>query len=111
MTTLYYTASGGAKTGGCALASRYVYIPYKWGENSVLYIKHKAVKGILERVAIKRVILNSGPKTGNQIVPIYQDTLNSLWNEDELIIEADARSLSLTYWEARELQIAEAQCK
>jgi hypothetical protein len=111
MTTLYYTAAGGAKTGGCALTSRYVYIPYKWGENSVLYIKHKAVKGILERIAVKRVILNSGPKTGNQIVPIYQDTLNSLWNESDLITESEARDLALAYWEAREAQIAAAQCK
>jgi hypothetical protein len=109
--TLYYTGSGGATTGGCALTFRYVYIEYKWGENSVLYIKHKAVKGILERIAIKRVMLNSGPKTGNQIVPIYQDTLNSLWNEDDLIIESEARDLALAYWEAREAQIAAAQCK
>jgi hypothetical protein len=111
MTTLYYTASGGAKTGGCALASRHVYITYKWSENSILYARHKAVKGILERVAIKRVILNSGPKTGNQIVPIYQDTLNSLWNESDLIIEEEARDLALAYREAREAQIAAAQCK
>jgi len=108
---LYYTGSGGVTTGGCALTSRYVYITYKWGENSVLYVKHKAVKGILERVAIKRVILNSGPKTGNQVIPIYQDTLNSLWNEDDLLIEEHARDLALMYWEIREAQIAAAQCK
>ena len=111
MTTLYYVGGGEVKTGGCALTSRVVYISYKWGENSILYVRHKAVKGILERVAIKRVILNSGPKTGNQIVPIYQDTLNSLWNEDDLLIEAHARDLALAYWELREAQIVASQCK
>ena len=105
-----YIGNGGSKTGGCALTYRAVYIPYKWGENSILYIKHKAAKGTLERVAIKRVILNKGPKTGNQIVPIYQDTFNSLWNENDLLLEEDARNLALKYWELRELEIAKLQC-
>lgn len=108
---MIYTGSGGSKTGGCATTFRTVYIAYKWGENSILYVRHKAAKGILERVAIKRVILNSSPKTYNQIVPIYQDTLNSLWNEDDLLIEAHARDLVLAYWELREAEIAAAQCK
>lgn len=105
-----YVGSGGARTGGCAITHRMVYINYRWGENSVVYAKHKALKGILEKVAIKRVILNQGPKTFNQVVPIYQDTLNSLWNENDLIIESDARELALSYWERREQQIAAAQC-
>lgn len=102
-----YTGSGVTKTSGCAMTSSLVYTPYKWSVNSILYIKHKANKGILERVAIKRVILNSAY---NQIVPIYQDTLNSLWNEDDLLIEGQARDLAIAYLELRESQIAEARC-
>jgi hypothetical protein len=109
--TYHYISSGFAKTGGCAKTQKAIYVHYKWGENSIVYLKYKAQKGILERIAIKRVILNAGTKTYNKIVPIYQDTLNSLYNESELISEVDARNLALEYWEIRESQIKNTQCK
>lgn len=105
---LHYIGSGGIKISGCAIANKVVYVSHKWEVNSILYIRHKAVKGVLERVAIKRVILNS---VANQIVPIYQDTLNSLWNEDDLLTEAHAIELTEIYREIRDAQIASSQCK
>lgn len=105
-----FTGSGQIKFGGCASTYRSVYISYKWGENSVVYVKHKALKGILERVAIKRVILNSGPKTFNKIVPIYEDTFNSLWNEDDLLYESEAREFALAYWQKREADLISIRC-
>ena len=73
-------------------------------------VKFQTEKGIIERIAIKRVLLNSGPKTFNKIIPIYQDTLNSLYNENELILEADARALALQYWTNRQNSINALQC-
>lgn len=108
--TYSYTATGGATFNGCAATEKITYINYRWGENSVLYVLAKAQKGILEQVAIKRVILNSGRKTFNQVIPIYQDTLNSLWNENDLILEADARTLAAAYWEARQAAISANRC-
>lgn len=109
--TLYYIGTGGAITSGCATTSYLVYNKYKWIVNSILYIKHKAAKGVLERIAIKRVILNRGPKTGGQLVPIYQDTLNSLWNEEDLILESEANELVQTYRQMVDADYAAAQCK
>ena len=105
-----YVGSGTAYTKGCAHTKKITYIQYKYGENSIVYLKYKAEKGIIERIAIKRVLLNSGPKTYNKIVPIYQDTLNSLYNENELILEADARALALAYWTKRQNSINDLQC-
>jgi AAA+ ATPase superfamily predicted ATPase len=106
-----YFSSGKIKVGGCAKTQRSIYVHYKWGENSIVYLKYKAQKGILEKIAIKRVILNSGPKTYNKIISIYQDTLNSLYNESDLITETEARSLAITYWETQEAEIKRNQCK
>lgn len=50
--------------------------------NDILCIKSKAEKGILEKISIKRILLN--------VNPVYVDTFNSLWNESELISEVDA---------------------
>jgi hypothetical protein len=105
-----YVGSGTVKTGGCAIVEKYAYIEYKWGENSTLYVKEKAEKGILERVVIKRVILNSNAKTFLKVIPIYQDTLNSLYNENDLIVECDARNLATAYWEARQAALAALNC-
>lgn len=106
-----YIGSGGAITGGCARTSRSAYIKYKWGEGSIVYVYAKAIKGIVEAVCIKQVLLNSGPKTYNQVIPIYKDTYNYLWNESDLITEADARYYALAYWEQRNAEILAWQCK
>lgn len=105
-----YVGSGTIKTGGCAIVEKYAFVEYKWGEGSVLYVKSKAEKGVIERVVIKRVILNSNAKTFLKIIPIYQDTLNSLWNENDLIIECDATTLATSYWEARQAALAALNC-
>lgn len=107
---IHYVASGGAKTNGCAKTSKLSYFKHKWAVNTILYVKHKANKGILEKVAIKRIILNE-IQFKNNLPPIYQDTLNSLWNEDDLVIEEHAKSLVSDYLAWKEIQIAESYCK
>jgi hypothetical protein len=106
--TYEYIGSGSVKTKGCADTSRHVFITYNWSENSILFVKKKAMKGILEKIAIKRVILNV--KNGFSVIPIYQDTLNSLWNENDLLIEQDARDFAIAYWEQQREINAEKEC-
>lgn len=111
MITFSYVGSGTVYTKGCAVTKKITYIQYKYGENSIVYVKYKAEKGIIERIAIKRVLLNSGPKTFNKIIPIYEDTLNSLYNEDDLILEEDAKALALAYWTKRQESINALACQ
>lgn len=65
--------------------------------NSIVCLKYKAVKGVLEKIAIKEVMLRSGLKTGGQIIPVYKDTLNSLYNEEELCTHEEALDLIAEY--------------
>jgi hypothetical protein len=65
---------------------------WKWGVNQTLYIKAKAEKGILERIVIKQVLLNTAYE-----IPVYKDTYNSLWSEEELILKAEADYLVSLY--------------
>lgn len=97
-----YEGDGIVTTHGYAIVKKKSYINYKWGENSILFVKSKAIKGCLEKVCIKKVIINYGPNTYNKVIPLYQDTLNSLWNENDLIEELDAKNLALEYWQTLE---------
>lgn len=106
-----YDGSGAVNVSGCASYDKYVYVEYKWPLNSLLFSKEKARKGIMELVAIKRLFVNNNTKTQRQPVKIYQDTHNGLWNERDLLEEADARALAIAYWEKRKQQIIKARCQ
>lgn len=67
------------------ISNKEVTIEPLWNINDVLYIKLRAQQGVLERVCIKRIVTNTNY--------LYIDTLNTLWNEDELISEEDALDL------------------
>jgi len=99
-----FTSSGTISVFGCARVEKEIYVLYRWGERSVVYVKPKAIKGILEKIAVKKVIMNL--KFG-QYKPIYMDTMNSLYNEDELISETEARTLAQDYLDLQKEKIAE----
>ena len=88
--TTYYAASGKIHFFGCGLYRKKLNVYYKWAEGSILFSKQKAMKGRLEEIYIKTVLLN---RSYNQIIPIYKDSYNSLWNEEDLVEESDAISL------------------
>ena len=100
-----YVPDGGLESFGCARVQKDIFVFYKWGERSIVYLKHKAINGCIEKVAIKRVVINN--KYGKYI-PIYCDTLNSLYGENELITETEARSLVQTYIDKKNSEIARA---
>lgn len=96
---IQYTATGGISLFGCARVKYSAYYTYKYGENSIVFLRYKAVRGILEKIAIKKVILQSGYKTGGHVVPLYQDTLNAYYNEEELCTHQEAVDLATIYYE------------
>ncbi|MEI7485875.1 MAG: hypothetical protein WCJ72_00470 [Chryseobacterium sp.] len=101
----YYDCGGKLNISGCSRMERRIYVFYKWGERSVVYIKPKAIRGILEKIAIRKVILNNKNDFYN---PIYQDSLNSLYNESELISELEAINYVQDYIEKRKKMFGES---
>jgi len=93
MTTATFHVTG---TGTCCAIGQTAYaISYRWAIGSILFSCAKANKGVLEMVVIKNIMLNN-TKFG-QIVPIYVDTYNWYWNEEELCIESVARANAISY--------------
>lgn len=89
-----YVCSGTINLFGCSSYRKKTNVYYKWAEGCILYSKEKAKRGGLEEVYIKMVLLN---RSYNQIVPIYKDSYNSLWNECDLVDEVDAINLIQEY--------------
>jgi hypothetical protein len=96
-----YTGSGSLLLVGCAETSVTPTIEHRWNVSDILFIRKKAVKGCLCKVAIKKVLFNANV--------IYLDTLNEFWNENDLITENEAEELAeeyvLAYEEARRRSI------
>ena len=99
MATTTYTGSGGLNVLGCASVSKIICVVYKYAEGSRLWLKYKAIKGCLESVVIKRVDFLQNRNTYNRMVPLYVDTYNAFYNENELIDEATAIELAKQYYE------------
>lgn len=95
--------SGIVVVSGCARVERRIFVNYKWGERSVVFLKYKAEKGVMEKIAVKKVILNF--KLGSY-TPVYMDNLNSLYNEEELINEEQAKTLVQLYIDRQKSAIA-----
>ena len=89
-----YIGSGTINFYGCGFYNKKFNIYYKWAEGSLLFGKKKAIKGRLEEVYIREVLLN---RSYNQIAPIYKDSYNSLWKEEDLVTEAEAIILIQEY--------------
>jgi len=96
---MQYTGSGGINIFGCARIKQSNYYTYKYGENSIVFLRYKAVRGVLEKIAIKKVILKQGYRTGGQVIPLYQDTFNAYYNEEELCTHQEAVDLATIYFE------------
>ena len=97
---------GGLESFGCSRVEKRISVSYRWGERSIVYLKYKAMRGCIEKVAIKRVVMNN--KYGGYI-PVYWDTLNSIYNENELITETEARQLVQAYIDRTRYGIAQAE--
>ena len=91
---------------GCAVGQRAISVSYLYAVGSVVYVVSEAKGGVLEAVKIKEVLLNKTPY--GQIVPIYKDFNNRLYNESMLCSDATATALAVAYLEARQQAILDA---
>jgi hypothetical protein len=70
----------------------------KYGERDIVFHRKKAIKGVLERVAIKRVEFLGGRLTDGQMTHLYIDTYNSHWREDMLCEHGEAVQLARDFY-------------
>lgn len=103
-----HIATGGMKLRGYGPHIFQSFYPYKYEEGSSVYVLAKARLGKLERVVIKRVVLNLKHSTYNQPIFNYVDTLNEIWLEAELGPQSVAVTMAENYYE-RQLQRVEDQ--
>lgn len=124
MTYNGYNPHGGFTIGGCGTASFSVKIQTEFSVGQVVYYRKKAEQGQLERVAIKKVVVNGPPNayryrnSGYFEKPrprhyevVYVDTYNGWWSENELVTRDEAVALVEAY-EVRRIELLSAvACK
>ena len=91
-------AAGTVRVGGCFHASWTWNVEYRYAEGSVVFRRDKARKGVLERVAVKSVLINDVHGV-HDAVPMYVDTYNAMYGEEDLVPYAEAMALATTYYE------------
>ena len=99
-----YVASGIIQVGGCSAYEERVNICYEYAIGSLVFEKIKAMKGIYERHCIKDVRFDMQQVKAlkrvanySAVKPLYIDTFNAYWNEDELVSYEDAKALVEAY--------------
>lgn len=97
-----YEATGGIKIIGCAEYKLINFWYYKYAVGSILFSRKKALRGVYEKIAIKKV------RFVDAYSPIYTDTYNGTWNENELIPYSIAVGLVEDYIILRNAQAEEA---
>lgn len=103
---------------GCSdyLYRRIVFVKYKSGDT--VFLREKALKGITEKIVIKKVRLFQKKPIENfcdecsepTISPLYIDTLNAYHNERDLITYAEALSLIERFEINRNSQLEITNC-
>lgn len=92
----------------CAPAIQAVTYSYNFQEGSIVFSVEKAKKGILEKLVVKIVKIVVNKKTQGQVVVLYIDTLNGLWNENELCSFNEAKAFAVEYLENYQLALQNA---
>jgi len=101
-----YIGTGQIRVGGCGLYTHYklIYVRFKVG--SIVYSKPKALRGIIEKIVIKKIRLFPEREYPLKKVcnicnfpPLYIDTLNAYHNEEDLVGPEDAVALVDAYLE------------
>lgn len=83
---------------GCAGISKSRNILVNFLVGDIAYVKPSAKKGILEKVRIKKIIMNNG-------YLIYKDNINAYYNYDELISYYDALIYAQNYYEDKKTKL------
>ncbi len=91
--------SGGLFGDGCVLVGIRHPSVTAFGIGDVVYSLPKARVGRLEKVVIKTIRVVTSRRTFGGKVVLYEDTLNGLWNEDELAALDATTALAAAYWQ------------
>lgn len=100
--------SSGVTIGGCSTNVKKACSHLKFKENDTVYLRAKAEKGLLRKITVKRIIINKGKfgRQFNSFSPLYVDSLNSIYNERELVTKEEAIDLAEIFYID---QVSEAQ--
>ena len=90
---------GGAKVVGCATIVYIKTYRTKFAAGDIVFNLHKARRGVLEKVVIKKQKIINSNMTGGQFQVMYVDTLNALWNEWDLVSHAQAIEIAQSYYQ------------
>jgi hypothetical protein len=107
MAEIIWTPSGGLDISGCANAFHVDTIPLTFGVGDIAFLRSQALKGVLERITIKRV----GARTdinhncGDPLIN-YIDSFNAHYMANELVTHAEAIALATAYLE-RQIALTE----
>jgi hypothetical protein len=93
------------ESSACAINESVQVYTFPFGPGSIVFNCEKAQRGVMEAIAIKCITVVQNIKTGGLAIPLYTDTLNGLWNEDELCLEADAKAYAIAYLQQQQAEI------
>lgn len=83
---------------GCAGALIYKNFTTEFIVGDKAYIKQKARLGKLEKIIIKKLLIDSKTNYRSLPAPLYVDHFNRIWEESELLNQETAIDISLIYW-------------
>lgn len=89
-----YVSTGGLKLRGYSLTCFSVVKHLKYSIGDFVFIQDKAMKGIIERVCIKKYFVT----LYEYEIFKYQDTFNRVWFENELIPHEEAVDLAILFY-------------
>ena len=100
MADITITPSGGVEIHGCNDVFRIENIPLKFGVGDIAFVKKKANRGVLERVAIRAIKSNLDTPFPTQLI-VFFDTLNGRWLEADLLSHQEAIDAATAFLEGQ----------
>ena len=105
MANYLWVADGGVEIGGCASVSLDRVLSLAFNVGDIVFLRSKALVGVLERVAIKRIVSRNDTtfSSGKGYLVNYVDSYNSRYMELELVSYEDALALVNAYKERQSI--------
>ncbi len=99
---------------GKSIYSNSIFIYTRYGPGNIVFNKKKALKGIVEKICIKKVFIRDIPRSysynGVGVYPMYKDTLNGIWFEEDIVDQATALALIDFYLESQGIELSNIEC-
>tara|TARA_Y100000296_G_C5064618_1_gene201689 strand:- start:148 stop:552 length:405 start_codon:yes stop_codon:yes gene_type:complete len=107
-----YVGSGNIELINCAIVTQANFFVSLFGPGDIAFSAFAAKKGILEKVCIKTVARNcfsrSGAVAGAGCFSVYRDKYNSIWLDEDLMLQVEATTVAQAYLDtfiAHELEL------